>query len=519
MRAIVLAILLLSSSISSAQPLKPVRVTIFKPGFAHVIKQGTLHFHNNVAILEGREQPLLGTYWLNGNKGTSMQFGIDTVKVTRDVTDFFGLLSANRGSQVTMTYAYQRTPDKFYEASGELLEFFAATRMLKLRRGDGKPEFVSLAQADILRLTLSGNEKPTYTADSIYRVAKVFSESNKSEQDAELHYVGTGFTWIPSYYVRVLNDKEVRMEMKALVENFAEPLNDVETDLVIGTPNLAFGMQLDPILSGAFDQAFDAAVRNDLSINGGRSYSNSIRVNSTDSYGAVLSNGAFQQNYMTVGEKSFDLFHYQLGKITLPVSTKAYFPIFAEKVPYTEVYHASIHDVTNFQGTLVVRKEQHPIDVFHSFKLTNTTSYPFTTASVVVEDKASRFLAQERLIYTPMKATVNIPISKAIDVIVKNSEEEVSRDLEHTRINDYMYTRARIKGKITVRNHQSKAIQLDLTKSVNGEVTRTENNGKPEVQTNQNINPSTVITWQVSLAPDETKTVEYEYGVLFNPRR
>lgn len=248
-----LVLLLCAPSLIQAQTLRPKSVTIYKAGIAHVIKIGQLRFSNQTAILQGDIRPLVGTYWLNGEKGISMQFGVDTVKVKREVSDFFGLLSANKGMHVRIKYLHNRIADSIRQLSGEIIEYYPGTRMLKIRPRNGEAEFVSLANVEILSLSLEGSEKGTFTTDSIYRVAKVFSESKDDVQNAELHYVGQGFTWIPSYYIRVLDDKNVRMEMKALVENFAEPLEDVETDLVIGTPNLAFGMQIDPLVSGVFD--------------------------------------------------------------------------------------------------------------------------------------------------------------------------------------------------------------------------------------------------------------------------
>jgi hypothetical protein len=508
--------LLLSAGALNAQTLQPKSITIYKAGIAHVIKTGQLRFSNQTAILGGDIRPLVGTYWLNGEKGISMQFGVDTVKVTRDVGDFYGLLSANKGMNVRIKYLHNKLSDSIRNIAGEIIEYYPGTRMLKLR-SKGEAEFVSLANVEILSLSLDGNEKGTFTMDSIYRVAKVFSESNDELQNAELHYVGQGFTWIPSYYIRILDDKNVRMEMKALVENFAEPLIDVETDLVIGTPNLAFGMQLDPLVSGGFDQAFDQQLaQQGMNINGGRSYSNSIRINSL----SAINDGddmSFTQEYAMIGEKSYDLFHYRLGKITIPSQTKAYFPIFAEKVGYEEVYTANIGDHVSFYSSQYVNKESQLIEVNHSLKLKNTTNYPFTTASIVVEDKNSQFLAQDRITYTPQKGEALVNLSRAIDIQLKNTEEEVSRDVNYERYNGVLYGRATIKGKVSIRNFQRKSVKVDVSKSLNGEVLSAQA-GKFENIPNASVNKTSTIKWQIELDPDESKVVEYTYTVLFQAR-
>ncbi|HET6512537.1 MAG TPA: hypothetical protein VFH43_10125, partial [Candidatus Kapabacteria bacterium] len=333
--------------------------------------------------------------------------------------------------------------------------------------------------------------------------------------------VGQGFTWIPSYYIRVLDDKTVRMEMKALVENFAEPLVDVETDLVIGTPNLAFGMQLDPIINPGFDAQFDNAMR-DMNFNAAQVSSlssNSMRVRGGRESAADADMSAyFTQEFAAIGEKSFDLYHYKLGKITIPTQTKAYFPIFAEKVGYEEVYAATLPDHVSFINSRAVRRDEQKSDVHHSFKLKNTTGYPFTTASVVVEDKNSQFLAQDRILYTPQKSDALISISRAIDVDIKNTEEELSRDIDYKTIDKAVYGRAKIKGQIKLHNYQKKAIKVDVTKHLYGEATDAEGGGKIEIIPNQAVNQTSTIKWQIALAPDEGKTVEYEYEVLWQTK-
>jgi hypothetical protein len=499
--------------------LKPKSITIYKAGIAHVIKTGKLRFTDQTAILGGDIRPLIGTYWLNGEKGISMQFGVDTVKVSRDVGDFFGLLAANKGMNVRIKYLHNRIADSIRQIAGEILEYYPGTRMLKIR-SHGETEFVSLANVEILAMALDGSEKATFTTDLIYRVAKVFSESKDELQQAELHYVGQGFTWIPSYYARVLDDKNVRLEMKALVENFAEPLIDVDADLVIGTPNLAFGMQLDPIVSGGFDQSFDQQIAqglsNGISVQGSRAYSNSFRLNSL-AVDDASSSMHFTQDYAMIGEKSYDLYHYKLGKITIPTQTKAYFPIFAEKVGYEEVYTANIADHVNFYANQYVSKETQLIEVNHALKLKNTTNYPFTTASIVVEDKNAQFLAQDKILYTPQKAEALVNLSRAIDIQLKNTEEELSRDVNYERFNGVLYGKAVIKGKLALRNFQKKSVKVDITKNLTGEVTAAEA-GKYENIPNASVNKTSTIKWQIPLEPDEARTIEYTYTVMFPVR-
>lgn len=524
LRAIILqttAVLLVSivSVTVHSQSLHPTRITIYKGGIAHVIKEGTLQFKDHVAILNGNTNPLLGTYWLSGEKNMSMQFGSDTVKIKHEISDFYGVLSASQNKRVDVIYLDGEGDRR--TISGEVLKYYPSTHMLKMRTLEGV-QFFDLSQLRIWSVMLQGEESGTYSTDSIYRVTKVFSKSDKQEQDAELHYVGTGFTWQPSYYLRLLNDTIARLEMKALVENFAEPLNNVDADLVIGSPNLMYGTTLDPLVSPSLDYALDdvTGLTSGIALSGSRGTSNSIRLNSVSEVNTVdnarvMNN--FQNVYATSGSKSYDLFHYSLGSITIPENTKAYFPIFAQKTPYEEVFDATLGDHVNYYANLYVNSNDNTADVNHSVKLKNRTEYPFTTAPVVVEDQNQQFLAQDRIIYTPLAGEVTINLSKAIDVVLKNHESEEERDLSYKKIQDVKYGLETIRGTVTVQNYQKKTIKVDVKKMLTGDVIEAKG-ATIDKTPNSSVNPSSVIKWQVELKPGEKKEVSYRYEVLFVPR-
>jgi len=512
-----------TSLVFGQQKLGAKRVTIYKSGIAHVIKQGDLQFKDNIALLSGPINPLIGTYWLSGDNKMSIQFRTDTVKVKREVADFIGLINANVGKSVKLIYVYKSLEGaKQQEISGEILKYYPATQMLKFRSKGETPEFVNLSQMQILNLSLSGEENDTYTQDSVYRVTKIYSDKDQLTQDVELHYVGTGFTWLPSYYLQLVDNDKARLEMKALIENFAEPLENVETEVVVGSPNLAFGATLDPITnynysSSSFDQRMFGDVRgtrSNFSLTPGIT-SNAFGTNTNG--GGADGRGYFEQTYETEGEKSFDLFRYKLGKISIPENTKAYFPIFAQKLPYEEIYEGIIPDYTSFASSYYVRRDEQTIDVSHSIKLKNETNYPLTTASIVIEDHDQKFLAQDRVLYTPTKGDVNIKLSKAIDVIMKNREEEVSRDINYRKINDVKFGQATIKGYVTVHNYQKKAIKVDVKKYITGDANEVKG-AKIEKNPTGSVNQASTISWEVKLEPGEKKELTYEYNVLFVPR-
>jgi hypothetical protein len=226
----------------------------------------------------------------------------------------------------------------------------------------------------------------------------------------------------------------------------------------------------------------------------------------------------FRSDFNTAGEKSDDIYIYKLGKISLPYMAKGNFPIFAGNVEYKHKYEGTIGDITNYYATRYVQQEERNFDVFHSVELKNAGSVPLTTASVMVMNEKDQFVAQDEIKYTPAGATVCVRLSKALDVIMKNSEEEKSREDNAKKIGKTIYSKVVLKGTINVDNYQDKEVTITITKNVSGTVSDAKD-GSKVVRKNPyvSINPYSEIKWEVKLSPNEKKTLTYEYEVLFVP--
>jgi hypothetical protein len=225
----------------------------------------------------------------------------------------------------------------------------------------------------------------------------------------------------------------------------------------------------------------------------------------------------YETTFETEGEKNNDLYYYNLGKVTLPKNSKGTFPVFASTLAYKDIYKADIADKINFASTMNCDNNDDNCDVFHSIELKNSTSFPFTTAAVMVLTEKGQFMAQDQLKYTPTGAVSIIKLSKAIDVVMKNTEEEVSRVENYKKIGKTTYHKVLLKGSIVVENLQPKQVIIDVAKHVNGTVTNDGDGKMKKQKTYNSVNPYSDITWQVTLNAGEKKTLTYEYEVLFAP--
>lgn len=190
---------------------------------------------------------------------------------------------------------------------------------------------------------------------------------------------------------------------------------------------------------------------------------------------------------------------------------------FRQQCPYQHLYKAEIGNTSgaDWYGRSVDQRERETASqVWHSLRLKNRTRLPWTTAPAMAMS-ASRPLAQETLHYTPADASTDLKLTIAPDVEVRPAEVETSR--QRTRIGSDDYIVVTVKGTIALRNYKRKPVTLSIEKSLTGETLSQANDGKSNaLASHMNaVNPSTRLTWDITLAAGGRETVTYTYKVLF----
>ncbi|MFM2305780.1 MAG: hypothetical protein RLZZ367_449, partial [Bacteroidota bacterium] len=464
--------LLATTLVANAQTILPVKkVTIFKNSTAMVVKEGNATVKDGTVKLPIPGQTQFGTYFIGAGKDNAIKnivFRNDTIKSKAVAKEVWQYLAGNPNKQVTLAYTPTQGIDK--TVTGKVIAYDLYSGIVRFTTDAGRTIVMnanSIYQADF-------KEEPSafYMADSIKRMAVLRPEKAADNIALQQVHITGGINWIPSYYLRLTSDKNARLEMKAVVENFAEDLKDAETELVVGAPQMIHSGQLDPI---TYDYISTNGLDNAIAYRA----KNYMQSNAMTVAGAMdESAGYFEGNFSTDGEKAGDMYIYKLGKITLAEQTKGTFPIFAAGVEYKDKYEGTIADATNYFNNRFVPQEEKTYDVFHSLEVKNVSTVPLTTASVMVVNEKEQFVAQDEIKYTPVGATTNIRLSKAIDVIMKNQEEEKTREDNAKKIGKVSYSKVVVKGTVNVENYQGKDATITVTKVLNGTVTSQSNDGK-----------------------------------------
>jgi hypothetical protein len=579
------AFALISALVTHAQ-LQPTKLSVFSNGTFFEQKEGKLKFNNNTAHVDLPGTILQGTFWLAGSndiKIKQIDVAVDTVKKVKNSQFLDDFLAGNEGKNVTLRFTPALTTVAnpiLRSLTGTLVSFNKQSGLIKLKTTEGK---IILINADNLNdIDLDANANETFKDDTLIRRASIYLDKPATEAPFNQVTMQTGLQWQPSYFIKLENDKDARLIMKATVENGTEVDYDkIDLDLVVGSPQLFFGTAVDPVSNfyipdpaaadpynyrwsfdgdgtedgwdyrgikagGRFRRAFtrnEDFARQTYNVtvtdaNGATMYEPSIdgvmpvtsgqpaMYNTLSGVVDFTSTGAYQvalditgdKDYSSEGKKSADLYYYHAGKVSLPRNVKTLLPISQNTISYKHVYEANVGDITNYAyNRAVLTDEPKPVDVFHSLKITNKTAAPLTEAPVFVVNEKEDPIAQDKLNYTPINEDASIKLSKAIDVSVKGKEEETGKDEKARKFNKKTYDKVMLKGTLDVANYLDKPITLTLKKALRGEVTKTDGGAVTKPGRFLDINPVSLIKWEVDLKPGEKKTIVYEYEVYIAP--
>jgi hypothetical protein len=494
----------------SQQALPSKKITIYKNGTALVVNEGVAKTKNGLVILPLPDKALYGTYWVGTAKDNSIKqitFRNDTLKRQKRCEKVSEFLAGNIGKQATIYFSPASAVDK--SLSGLIADFNSSDNMLKFKTDKG----VSWMNAEkIYQVEFKEQENTIFMADSIKKMVVIQTEKNAPAVAMQEFYLQRGIQWIPSYFLKLKDEKNARLEMKALIENGGEAIENAETELVVGAPQLAFGLKNDPM---TYDQLTNEPAPASIAYNTNARYAYKM-VNAAAMADADMVE-AFEETFSTEGEKTGDLYFYKIGKISLAKEAKGSFPIFAKELEYKHQYQCNIPDYVNFFAARYTNTEENKYDVFHSIEIKNNSGVPLTSAPVLVLNDKEQFLAQDNMNYTPVNASTSVRLSKAVDVVLKTNEEEINRNDNYKKVGKSNFGRVVIKGTITVENFQPISIGLNVTKTLTGEVLKQSDAATVVKKKNYytGLNPTSEIKWELNVKPNEKKTLTFEYEVLY----
>jgi hypothetical protein len=504
-----LAMLVAAGTVSAqkkVQTLQPVRLSIFKNGTFFVKKEAAVNVADQTFYIPAPKQVLMGTYWLAVDKEAGLQSIViktDTFRKEQPAKSINDFLQANVGKDITL-YRHIETGIA-PKVSGRLLYYDVAGKWARLRTEDKK--LLIVATDDFDELALDANTGETYMTDSIAEIAKVTISRPVSTTNASTISLQKGIQWFPSYQLRIINDKEARLEMKATLVNNSDDYLNTPVDIIIGNPEMFFGDQIDPASMAYLSGQLMARST------GGFSQSATYNAVQNGQVVKVYDNFDFDSEDKT-GEQFEDLYFYKLGILNLEKEARVIVPVLTTTVAYKDVYAADL----GISSTSA--NEKNPLEAWHSYRIVNITAAPFTAGAVLVMNAAEQAVAQSLLQYTPVKGSNEIRLSRALNIQLKNEEEEVKREKSTiSNTSNSFYDKVSYKGSINIINYHDKKITIRISKTIGGVSIKMSDGGKAKVNRNADDEDETIsnLQWEVEVEARGKKLLSYDYFTYKSP--
>jgi hypothetical protein len=495
-----------ASAQKKVQTLQPVRLSIFKNGTFFVKKEAAVSVADQTFYIPAPKEVLMGTYWLGVDKDAglhSIVIKTDTFRKEQTARSIHDFLQANTGKDITL-YRHIETGTA-PKISGKLLYYDAVNKWMRLRTEDKKLLIVSAGDFD--ELALEADAGGTFMTDSLTEIAKVTLSKPVSSTSASTISLQKGIQWFPSYQLRIVNDKEARLEMKATLVNNSDDYLNTPVDIIIGNPEMFFGDQVDP--------ACIAYLSGQLTARSISAFNQNVTYNAVQNGRVVkvYDNFDFGSEDKT-GEQFEDLYFYKLGVLNLEKDARVIVPVLTTTVGYKDVYAADL-DISSTSAN-----EKNPLEAWHSYRITNSTTAPFTAGAVLVMNAAEQPLAQSLLQYTPVKGNNEIRLSRALNIQLKNEEEEVKREKSNiSNTGNSFFDKVTYKGAINIINYHDKKITIRISKTIGGVSVKLGDGGKAKVTRDADDEDETIsnLQWEVEVDARGKKQLSYDYFTYKSP--
>ena len=340
--------------------------------------------------------------------------------------------------------------------------------------------------------------------------------AGQAGQPLSVSYLVKGMTWAPSYRVDISQPDQAMLTAKAAILNEIEDLEDAHVDLVTGFPYLEFAEIISPLaqktdLAGFLNALYRGG---DQQYRGRAGAMAQVALNAP--MGPMGPGGAPEPSYgaPAQGEVGEDLFFYPVEGVTLARGETGYSPLFSAQVPYEHVYTWDIADYIGDSDHYQDPNQPRRQIVWHSLRLSNEMGMPWTTAPAeTVQD--GRILGQATLHYTPPGGETLLKITQALGIEAEELELEIARQADARTFRGTRYDLVTVQGTLKLRSHLDKAVAMEITKRITGEVT--ESSPQAEVEKLaaglQGVNAHSRLTWVLELPAGGEQEITYSFTV------
>ncbi len=543
----------------------PVKeVTVFKDGHAFVLHEGPMptDTDGNV-VLDYLPTPIIGTFWSYSAQANAKLTGVVSgkriVSFDRTALTIPELIRANIGAKVRITEAGL--------AAYETVIYGIPTRSSQeLCRTSPPSSPIELSQpGDIVLLKFEGGikavpidhirditflegPKPTLAHEEFRNIMTLKLDWGQKEPaktaNVGMVYVQRGIRWIPNYRIDIDGKGQAVIKLQATIINELTDIEDVKIHLVIGVPNFAFEDTPDPISL----QHTVAQLSNHFRRDSQTAYAFSNMIMSQAEAPVRRVETPRNREVIDLGPdvaesaKNEDLYVFALEHVTLKKGQRMVVPVAEYKLPYRDIFvldlpfgpPPEVRQRFNNEQMAQLARLYHAPKVMHKIRLANNAECPLTTAPALIL-RQGRVIGQSMMTYTAVGASSDLEMTVAVDIAVERKDVEIERINDAAKWDGNTYARSNLTGTISLTNHRAETVDLEVRRSILGNIDSASGDGKIEHLGRQEggwmttdgypfwwnwynwpywwyrFNAIGRVDWQLKLDPEQSIELEYKY--------
>jgi len=513
--------------------------SLFKNGYVVVLREMDVPISGQYVVKQ-IPQGSLGTVWITATDGTKIKEVVNSFNdVKQDVKGEFGtldqILAANKGK--VLEFEVSMPENKRIWQKGKLILVSSELAFV-----ENESEQFTIPRKDIV--SIKSKEKLVYSfetkVDARVRGLRFDIETGKPGK-VYMVSLERGATWAPAFAIDITDPKKLVLTAKATAINDLEDFNGADLRFVTGFPNMRFAGTIDPLLMNVNADQFISTISGGGFGGGGRGVGgpggarNRASEMTNQKASAPMTPDAMADAMDMEGEgmQAGDLFFYTKPNITLKLGERGMYMLFQAEAAYKEIYTWIVEDET-VDNVEYRFPSGDPGEVWHSLRFKNTSGQPLTT-SAATTFKNGQMLGQDMMAYTPAGAETEVRITKALDVRVEKNEEEVKREpgvitekvyvgiVNGQKVYDErpLYDRLHLKGTLVLRNQKPTTVTMKVAKNLTGDVSVASNQAKivKLAKGIKDLNPTSLITWQLDVEAGKTVNLTYEFSILVKSQR
>jgi hypothetical protein len=483
---------------------KTTSVTVFKNGLGFFMREGNTRLYNGWCFGTQIPPATFGTLAIfshNTNElvdivgaGKSQVIAFDGIDAPDTHEARISILKAYTNLNVSITYKTQKTQRI---ATGSLDSVNDSYVII-----DASGTLTAVPLDDITQAELLGLPLRVHVAHD--------NGSTPASSHIGMAYLRKGIAWLPEYTLSIRDETNAVLSLKGTLINEADDLIRCNVNFVVGVPHFVHSDYLSPVAIGQAIRTIAASVaprqimsqvsnRAALFSNNDVSFQPTSQVNIVER--AVSDTGGNIQSTLgnlpqMAGPGSSDYTVYTQKDLTVRQGEKAIVSLFRHQVRYSHIYRWNTSNKMK-----------------HYFVLHNTTPTAWTTGPCLGID-GERPLTEDTLYYTPSGGRAELEVSTAINIGHTKSEKEIERKLKaHEPSHNCFFDLVTVGGTIQLRNYEKKPCTIVITAPVPGNPITASDDGALSLDTKELRlkERKGTIEWNITLDPDEAKTITYRY--------